>query len=173
MEKRKAIFFDRDGVVNERIPGGYVRNWKEFHFRAGVGDTVREARERGYLCIIISNQRGVGLGIISEQDLEEIHTKMQYELELKFGAEFDEIIVCTDATDDSPRRKPSPAMLLEAKEMYNIDMPNSWMIGDTASDIEAGNRAGVKTAFLLNEHENTPADVTEVIASVEEILKYL
>src|SRR5438105_14011176 len=117
-EKRRAVFFDRDGVVNERILGGYVTSWDKFHFLPGVGETVREARTRGYLCIIVSNQRGVGLGIFSEHDLEDIHTKMQYELETTYGAEFDEIIVCTDASDDSLRRKPSPAMLLEAKEMF-------------------------------------------------------
>ena len=172
-EKSKAVFFDRDGVINERIVGDYIKNWDEFHFLPEVGETIREARKRGYLCIIVSNQRGVGKGLFSEHELEDIHTKMQFELETTFGAAFDEIIVCTDATDDSPRRKPSPAMLLEAKELFNIDMANSWMIGDTASDIEAGNRAGTKTAFLLNEHETPPENATIKISSLKEILDYL
>jgi D-glycero-D-manno-heptose 1,7-bisphosphate phosphatase len=171
--KSKAIFFDRDGVINERILDGYVRSWDEFHFLPDVGEVVRSVKALGYLCIIISNQRGVGLGLMSESDLDEIHRKMQDELEKKFGIAFDDIIVCTDATNESKRRKPSPAMLLEAKEKYNIDVAQSWMIGDTPSDIEAGIRAGTKTAFVLNQHDAPPDNATVTIHSLPEIINFL
>ena len=171
--KSKAFFFDRDGVINERILGGYVRSWKEFIFLPDVGKTLKEIKDRGYITIIITNQRGVGLGLMAESDLANIHTQMQSELQEKYGVQFDDIISCTDAGNESDRRKPSPAMLLEAQVKYNIDMGMSWMIGDTASDIQAGNRAGTKTAFLLNQHDMPPAETTISIASLKEIVAYL
>jgi D-glycero-D-manno-heptose 1,7-bisphosphate phosphatase len=171
--KTRAIFFDRDGVVNKRIVGGYIRNWDEFHFLPEIGDTLKELKKRGYLAIIITNQRGVGKGIMTEKDLENIHARMQSELLEKFGVQFDAIISCTDANNESGRRKPSPAMLLEAQRTYNIDMQQSWMIGDTASDIEAGERAGTKTVFLLNDHDVSPANAVIQISSPKEILQFL
>ena len=171
--KSKAIFFDRDGVINERILGGYVRSWDEFHFLPDVGDTLKEIKDRGYIAIIITNQRGVGLGLMKENDLADIHSKMQSELQEKYGVQFDDIIFCTDAENESGRRKPSPTMLLEAQKKYDIDLGSSWMIGDTVSDIEAGISAGTKTVFLLNEQEKSPEDVTISIASLKEIVAYL
>jgi D-glycero-D-manno-heptose 1,7-bisphosphate phosphatase len=171
--KSKAIFFDRDGVINERILDGYVTSWKEFHFLPDVGETLKKIKDRGYIAIIISNQRGVGRGLMSENDLRDIHSRMQKELVEKYGVDFDDIITCTDASDDSTRRKPSPAMLLEAQKKYDIDMALSWMIGDTPSDIEAGIRAGAKTAFLLNQHNSPPENAMVCIASLKEIIMYL
>ena len=171
--KSKAIFFDRDGVINERILGGYVRSWDEFHFLPDVGETLKEIKDRGYLAIVITNQRGVGLGLMTENDLSNIHNRMQSELQKTYGVQFDDIIFCTDAANESGRRKPSPAMLLEAQAKYDIDMSMSWMIGDTASDIHAGITAGTKTAFLLNEHDKLPAETTISIASLKEIVANL
>ena len=171
--KTKAIFFDRDGVINERILGGYIRRWDEFHFMPGVGETLKQTKDRGYLAIIITNQRGVGLGLMMQSDLDAIHERMQSELQHGHGVQFDDIISCTDSQNESGRRKPSPAMLLEAQKKYDIDMSVSWMIGDTPSDIEAGNAAGVKTAFLLNAHDEPPPEATISIALLEEFVTYL
>lgn len=171
--KSKAIFFDRDGVINERILGGYICTWDEFRFLPEVGETLKAIKNRGYITIIITNQRGVGLGLMTESDLEHLHKKMQQELLERSGVEFDDIISCTDAGNESGRRKPSPAMLLEAQKKYDIDMAASWMIGDTASDIEAGQRAGTKTAFLLNEHDEPPSNATISIASLKDIVIYI
>ena len=110
---------------------------------------------------------------MTKKDLEYIHKKMQQELLDRSGVEFDDIISCTDANNESGRRKPSPAMLLEAQTKYDIDMTASWMIGDTASDIEAGARAGTKTAFLLNEQDTPPENATICIASLKEIVTYM
>ncbi len=171
--KPKAIFFDRDGIINERILDGYIRTWDEFHFLLGVGDVLKKIKDRGYLAIIITNQRGVGLGLMTESDLEDIHDKMQKALMRYTNMKFDDIIVCTDANNESGRRKPSPAMLMEAQTKYDIDMSQSWMIGDTASDITAGERAGVKTAFLLNKHDAIPENATINIATLKDILLYI
>ena len=168
---RKAVFFDRDGVVNKRIVGGYVTKWAEFEWLPGVAETLRDVKKLGYLTIIITNQRGVGTKKMTEADLEQIHTTMQNELGDE--ARFDDIIHCTDATNDSLRRKPSPEMLLEAARKYEIDLAQSWMIGDSPSDIEAGNRAGTKTAFLKNDHEQAPPDATIVLNHVHDIIAHL
>lgn len=169
----KCVFFDRDGVVNERTIGGYVLNWEEFHFLPGVGETLRRIKSLNYLAVIITNQRGVGRGLMSAQALDDIHARMQSALLSDFGVQFDWINFCTDAADETGRRKPSPSMLLEARDKFQIDMQQSWMIGDTASDIQAGKRAGVKTAFLKNEHEEIPPDADVVLASLSDILTHL
>lgn len=166
----KAVFFDRDGVVNKRILGGYVTNWNEFEWLPGIAETIREIKKLGYLTIVITNQRGVGIGTMSEEDLSSIHTTMQSELG---DAGFDDIISCTDATNDSLRRKPSPEMFYEAARKYDIDLSQSWMIGDSPTDIEAGNRAGTHTAFLINDHELPPSDATITINHVHDIIAHL
>ncbi len=168
-----AIFFDRDGVINARILGGYVRHWNEFELSEGVIETLREVKRRGYLAIIITNQRGVGLGIMSDADLHTVHEELQRAMEREAGVRFDDIFFCADADKSSTRRKPSPAMLLEAAEKWNIDLENSWMIGDSMSDIEAGTRAGTKTAYLVTKHSEEIPNATKIIHRLEEILAFL
>ncbi len=169
----KAVFFDRDGVVNERIKGGYVTNWSTFRFLPDIGSMLAHVKAKGYLAVIITNQRGVGLGLMTQQDLDAIHQQMQDELLRTAQVQFDDIIFCTDATDDSPRRKPSPVMILEAARKWDIDLSHSWLIGDSPTDIAAGNAAGVKTAFLLNAHEMPPNDATILVENVLDMLTYL
>jgi len=169
---RKAVFFDRDGVVNKRIVGGYVTTWDEFDWLPGIAETLRDVKDLGYLAIIITNQRGVGTGKMSEADLELIHSQLQEHLQ-RDGIAFDDIISCTDATNDSSRRKPSPEMLFEAARKFDIDLSQSWMIGDSPTDIEAGTRAGTKTAFLINDHEQAPPDATIALHHVHDIIAHL
>ncbi len=169
----KAVFFDRDGVVNTRIINGYVTAWSEFHFIADIGETLAAVKSLGYLAIIITNQRGVGIGKMSQTDLDSIHDQMQSELFATYGMQFDDIISCTDAGNGSLRRKPAPAMLFEAKEKWDIDLAQSWFVGDSPSDIKAGTRAGTKTAFLLNDHEKSPKDATILLEKVFDIVKHL
>lgn len=166
---QRAVFFDRDGVVNTRIVGGYVTKWDEFVWMPEVGETLQAIKAKGYLAIIITNQRGVGTGKMTQADLDAIHERMQAELQQRFGVRFDDIISCTDATNDSLRRKPSPAMIFEARDRWDIDLANSWFIGDSPSDIEAGVRAGTKTVFLLNDHESAPPNVDKTIAHLGEL----
>ena len=168
-----AIFFDRDGVINTRILGGYVKHWNEFELQPGVVETLREVKQHGYLAIIITNQRGVGLGIMAEAELVQVHEELQREMEALAGVRFDDIIYCTDTDDTSRRRKPSPAMLLEAAEKWNIDLKNSWMIGDSMSDIEAGHRAGTKTAYLITQHSEEIPKATKILHKLEDILALL
>ncbi len=172
-DTRRAIFFDRDGVINARILGGYVKHWNEFELLPGVVETLREVKRLGYLAIIITNQRGVGLGIMSDAELATVHEELQTAMEREAGVCFDDIIFCTDADDSSPRRKPSPAMLFEARDKWNIDLANSWMIGDSMSDIEAGRRAGTKTAYLVTQHSEEIPTATKILHRLEDILTFL
>lgn len=173
MEKTKAVFFDRDGVINERILGGYVRNWEEFNLLEEVGNVLRTVRERGYLAIIITNQRGVGKGLMTEGDLHAIHDKLQESIKENFDTNFDDILFCTDTDNSSHRRKPSPGMLLEAAEKWNIDLGNSWMIGDSPSDVEAGKRAGTRTAFLLTKHTKEIPAADHVLERLPQLLELI
>ncbi len=173
MEQTKAVFFDRDGVVNTRFLGNYVTKWSEFEFLPELGNDLRSVKAKGYLAIIITNQRGVGAGKMTQEDLDTVHSQMQEHLKANFGVVFDDIYACTDADTLSERRKPSAAMLLEAQTKWNIDLSKSWFVGDAPTDIEAGTRAGTKTAFLLNKHETAPETATICINTLAEILPYL
>lgn len=171
--KKRAVFFDRDGIINRRIKDGYVRNWDEFEFLQHVGDVLKAVKQKGYLAIVITNQRGVGRGLMTEADLIDIHERLQRHVEWNFDAKFDDIIYCTDPDDSSLRRKPSPAMLHEAADKWNIDLPSSWMLGDSTSDVEAGTAAGTKTAYLLNQFTTRIPEATVVLGELSEFPKHL
>ena len=155
----KAIFFDRDGVVNYRPVGDYVKSPAEFHFVADFPEFFKKIKNLGYLAIIISNQQGVGKGLMSESDLNAVHNYMQQEIFKLTGFEFDDAFYCFDLKDSgSKRRKPEPGMLHEAIEKWNINQENSYMIGDSVSDVIAGKRSGVKTVFLSSDMECEETD---------------
>lgn len=150
--KRKAIFFDRDGIVNMRPVGDYIKSIDEFHFLPDFLEFLPIIKAKGYLAILISNQQGVGKGLMSESDLAFINEYMQNDLFIRLGINFDDTYYSTAlAADNSPNRKPQPGMLLEAIKNWNIAPEESWMIGDSVNDILAGKNAGVKTIFITNE----------------------
>jgi D-glycero-D-manno-heptose 1,7-bisphosphate phosphatase len=156
--KKKAVFFDRDGIVNLRPVGDYVKTIEDFHLLPDFLDFFVKIKEKGFVAILISNQQGVGKGLMSESDLMFLNDFMQNELMLRLGVKFDDAYYCTSlAGENSPRRKPEPGMLLEAIEEWNINHNDSWMIGDSESDIIAGKRAGVRTIFVTN--APVPADL--------------
>lgn len=171
--KRPAIFFDRDGVINTRILGGYVRHPRELEILPGVAKVLREIKRRGYLAIVVTNQRGVGLGLMTEHDLHALHDELQSRIQVEAGVTFDDFLFATGVDSSDTRRKPSPAMLLEAAEKWNIDLTQSWMIGDSMSDIEAGHRAKTKTAYLITIHSEEIPRATKVLHSLEEILRFV
>ena len=161
MNIKKALFLDRDGVINHRIIGGYVRNRDEFILHSEIVPLLRTARQMGYLLILISNQQGVGKGLMTLDELELVHQHMQSILAAELGSiGLDDIRFCTDLDSmNSARRKPAPGMILEAISEHNLDPEQCWFIGDSASDAQAGRAAGVHTV-LIGEH---PADSAEVI----------
>ncbi len=170
MSESKAIFLDRDGVINKLLINDYVKNIEEFEILPKVKEALVKFKESGYLNIIITNQDGVGKGVMSEEDLIKIHSYMLEKL-----PEIDDIFYCTDLiTKPNNCLKPSPHMILKAKEKWNINLKKSWMIGDSETDIEAGIKAGCKTIRITQqEPTKTKADHTarDLLEASEIILK--
>lgn len=155
---KKAVFFDRDGIVNRRIYCGYVTSIDEFIFLEDFFPLFEFVRKHGYLTVLITNQQGVGKGLMTDSDLDNIHEFMQQQLAQKTGGKFDAIYSCTDlAAAQSFRRKPNPGMLLEAAKDWGINLAESWMIGDSISDVQAGKSAGTKT-ILVGDFHTADAD---------------
>jgi histidinol-phosphate phosphatase family protein len=145
----KAAFLDRDGVINKKAPGeGYITRAKDFEILPGVPEAIKLLRRAGFLVIVVTNQRGIARGLYTVSDLSQIHAKMKSDLEAS-GAHVDAIYFCPhDKEPPCSCRKPAPGMLLTAAAEHRIDLPNSWMIGDSESDKEAGSRAGCRTVTV-------------------------
>ncbi len=164
----KALFLDRDGVINERIVGGYVRTVEEFHLIEDILPVLQAAHAAGYRLVLITNQQGVGKGLMSRADLDALHRHLHDLLMDRLGFALDAVYDCTSlASDGDPRRKPEPGMLLEAIAELDLDPEQCWFLGDALTDAEAGRRAGVRT-ILLGEHPSTAADV--VVQSLSDVL---
>lgn len=176
VSNRKCVFFDRDGVVN-RSPGtGYVLDHTAFHLNPGIPEALAMVRQKGWLAILVTSQKGVGKGLMSESDLEAIHQKMQRELQAAGGG-FDAIYAFTGTSDCPHLPKPDPEMILSAAESFFIDLRQSWMIGDADRDIEMGKAANLAGTIRIQGEKpiGTPADFTltetgEIINLLEKLL---
>ena len=156
-EKQRAIFLDRDGTINRYV--GFLRNVDEMELLDGVGEAIQRIDRSGYLAIVVTNQPVIARGEVTWEELDEIHRKLETLLGQK-GAYLDDIFICPHHPDkgfagerpeykiDCSCRKPKPGLLLQAAEKYNIDLASSWMIGDSDSDIAAGEAAGCRTVRL-------------------------
>ncbi len=168
--KIKAVFFDRDGVVNRRKFGGYIQNVNEFEFIPGFIDTFWQISKRGFSAFLVTNQQGIGKGIMSHLDLNHVHTFMQKTLLEQTGFCFEDIYYCPElASANSYYRKPNPGMILEAIDEYNIDTAASWMVGDSPTDITAGKKAGLRTIFVGKPYEDAQYAPDYVISSIKEL----
>lgn len=172
VSKQKAVFWDRDGVVNEVVidPDGYHRSPRalsELVLREGIQEAVEAARRLGYLNIVITNQPEVTRGLIARDELEKIHSFLQQSLHI------DDVFTCLhDESDECECRKPKPGMLLNAAKKWNIDPGQSFMVGDRAKDVEAGKSAGVKTVILdMPYNSDVAADVR--ITSLQDLAQLL
>ena len=145
----KAVFLDRDGVINRKAAeGSYIVSWPEFEILPGVIEAIRILNQAAYKVIVVTNQRAVARSKITLTELEEIHRKLIAEL-ASSGAVIDRIYFCPhDLENKCECRKPEPGMLLRAMEELEIDPQRSWMIGDRPVDIEAGRRAGCRTVLV-------------------------
>lgn len=140
----KAIFLDRDGVINDNTKHVNSPDDLIIYKEAKVG--MKKLYDSGYELFIVTNQGGVEMGHLAREDLDKIHHRL--ERELRDYCKITEIKYCPDFNKKSSCRKPNPGMLLELKDKYNIDMKNSWMVGDFETDIEAGISAGCGTAKI-------------------------
>jgi D-glycero-D-manno-heptose 1,7-bisphosphate phosphatase len=143
---RPAVFLDRDGTVIEDV--GYPRDPETVRLLPGAAHTLATLREAGVALVIVSNQSGVGRGIIAPAQAEAVHARFVALLAAE-GVQIDAVRYCPHAPEEGCAcRKPSPEMLLDAARELGIDRSRSTMIGDRSSDLEAGRRAGTATILL-------------------------
>ncbi len=160
-QKRRAIFLDRDGVINHPPTSGlYITSPADLQLIDGVPEAIRSFREAGFLVIVVTNQSGIARGVLMQDTLDAIHARLR-DLLQSAGADVDDILYCPhDDLDGCPCRKPKPGMLLRAAERHGVDLALSWMVGDTVRDIEAGQGAGCTTVLVYSHPltETCPAD---------------
>jgi len=161
---KRAFFFDRDGVVNVCPGEGYVLSWEGFRFSTGVVAALAWLKARDYVLILVTNQQGVGKGLMTQEELNDIHARMQAELE-PHGAAFDGVYACTClASDpDCTCRKPSPEMILLAAREHELDPAQSWMIGDQDRDIQMAANAGVPNTIRVLGDRPATVQATHVV----------
>ena len=150
--KNKAVFLDRDGVRNKKRID-HVKSVDEFKIFSNVGDAIKLLRDKGYLVIIITNQSVIGRNIISEKKLDEIHIELKNYLK-QSNTYVDSIYYCPHIPEQNcDCRKPKPGLIFEACQDFDIDLKNSYFIGDSISDLDAARNAGCK-GILLKQHQN-------------------
>ena len=167
---KKAIFLDRDGVIN--VDRGYVYKIDDFEFFPDVMTTLKYFQQRKYLLFIITNQSGIARGYFSQQDLEKLNAFMIDEF-AKNDITISKIYFCPHLPDENCEcRKPKPKMLLDAKNEFDIDMKNSWMIGDKESDMKAGQNAGLTNLILIG--KKTPKSLAKYnVNSLSDTMKFI
>lgn len=158
--RQKAVFLDRDGVINKYV--GFLRNIDAFELLPGAAQAIRKINASGYLCIVVTNQPVIARGEVTVAQLNEIHNKMETLLGQQ-GAYIDGLYYCphhpdkgykgevTELKIDCDCRKPKPGMLLKAAKEFHIDLGKSWMVGDGEKDIKAGQNAGCRTCLIGRE----------------------
>lgn len=173
--KQKAIFLDRDGTINKYV--GFLRNIDDFELIEGVAEAIKQINQSGYLAIVVTNQPVIARGEVTWEELNEIHKKMATLLGRE-GAYVDGIYICPHHPDkgfegerpeykiDCECRKPKPGLLLQAAKDFNIDLSESYMIGDSHRDVEAGENAGVKKSILIKENNENA-----LLTIINEIIK--
>ena len=163
MQKQKAVFLDRDGVINRHI--GFLTNIDDFELIPNVPEAIKIINNLGYLAIVISNQPVIARGEVTFDELNEIHNKMETLLGQE-GAYIDAIYICPHHPDkgfEGERvefkvvcecRKPKPGMIYKAVREFNIEVKNSWMVGDNIIDIEAGANAKCRSVLITNDYSD-------------------
>ncbi len=154
-----TLFLDRDGVINHQNMDGYILTWDEFIFYEGVLEAMPIFKRQFKHTFIVTNQRGVGKGHLSEEELNNIHKQMQRSIEIA-GGNINQVYFCPDIDASSEGRKPNTAMALQAQhEFPAINLTKSIMVGNSMSDMEFGRNIGAVTVFLTTtNHAITDAD---------------
>jgi histidinol-phosphate phosphatase family protein len=148
IDKSWTLFLDRDGVINEEIYGSYVTQWRDFRFCTGALEALAYLNDIFGTIVVVTNQRGVGRGIMTLENLKDIHTRMITAIQAHSGR-VDHIYSCTDVADAHRNRKPNVGMALQAKEDFSgIDFKRAVMVGNSVSDMEFGKRMAMHTVFL-------------------------
>jgi D-glycero-D-manno-heptose 1,7-bisphosphate phosphatase len=165
--KRKAVFFDRDDTLI--VDEGYMHRPEQLKFFPDTFSALKKIQEKGYLIFIITNQSGIGRGFFSLSDMHRFNEHMLKELK-KYKIDIKEIVFCPHAPEDMcDCRKPSPKLLNELIDKYNIDISQSYMVGDKISDAEAGINAGL-TSLLIKSHLEK-VKTFQTLSALEKFLK--
>ena len=142
----KALFLDRDGVLNNVVVRGALvsspRSLDEFEIIPESSKLVRAAREKKYIIVVVTNQPDSARGILPREELGKMHEVLRSRLPI------DDLEICDSADDTDYRRKPNPGMIVDATKKHDIDLNRSWLVGDSMKDIVAGRRAGVRAILL-------------------------
>jgi len=167
---RRALFLDRDGVINSEI--NYLHRIKDFEFIDGIFKLCRHYQDLGYIIIVVTNQSGIARSYYSESDFNLLTTWMIEEF-ANNGVEIKKVYFCPhhpDITGDCSCRKPHPGMLLDAAKEFDIDLKNSILIGDKERDIEAALNAGVTNTYLFDESKiHKISKASKIISKLEDI----
>lgn len=144
---RRAVFLDRDGVLNEER--GYLHRVEEVVIFPGTGAALKRLQDAEFLLFIVTNQSGIGRGYYTEEEMHRIHAYLRAEL-ARDGVRFEEVYFAPEAPHQPSRgRKPSPQFLFDARDGHGIDLAQSYMVGDKLIDLECGWNAGVKRSLLV------------------------
>ena len=159
---RRAVFLDRDGTIN--VEKNYLHKIEDFEFIPGAPEAIKKLKDAGFLVIVVSNQSGIARGYFDEEAVRKLHQHIQDELSV-IGTSIDAFYFCPhhqveglgDYKVDCDCRKGNPGMLLHAAQEHDIDLMQSFMVGDKLADIEAGARAGCKSILVLTGYGETTA----------------
>jgi len=164
------VFLDRDGVLNRKLPeGAYVTGWEQFEWLPGAVEAVARLNRAGMTVILVSNQRGIALGLFTHDQLELIHKNMRADLALH-GARVDAIYYCPHDVGECQCRKPDVGLFAQAcKDFPRASAENSVVIGDSVSDIQAGQRMGMKTIFIQGEVDRQKAGAAIAAESADAV----
>ena len=164
-----TLFLDRDGVINVNKDESYVCRRDEFIFKEGALEAIYRLSSIFGKIIVVTNQRGVSKGLMTEDDLLDIHSFMLEKIE-KVGGRIDHIFYCTALEDQHPDRKPNTGMALKAKEKYpEIDFSRSIMVGDKSIDMKWGKNIGAMTVWITSPYFWDSIDATEIDLSCDSL----
>jgi D-glycero-D-manno-heptose 1,7-bisphosphate phosphatase len=166
----RYVFLDRDGVLNRKLPEGeYVSDWGQFQWLPGAIEAIARMNRAGMTVILVSNQRGIALGLCTHEQLELIHKNMRADL-VRHGARLDAIYYCPHDVGECQCRKPDIGLFEQAyRDFPPASGHNSVVIGDSLSDIQAGEGVGMKTIFIQGEAANQKAGATAAAESADAV----
>lgn len=172
---KKALFLDRDGVIN--IDRGYISTKEQCYFVNGIFQIIKQAKEKNYLVVVVTNQTGIGRGFYSEktfhQFMQWINTKLDNNIDAYYFCPFHAEHGVGHYKQESFDRKPNPGMLLKAIEEHNIDPSASIMVGDKKSDMIAAIRAKIAKRFLLSEQKTEHPERWTNLRQLSDLKRYL
>jgi D-glycero-alpha-D-manno-heptose 1-phosphate guanylyltransferase len=172
IDKNWTLFIDRDGVINHEKKDEYILNWREFRFHDGVKEAIQKFSNQFGKIIVISNQRGVGKGLITETDLSSIHQHMLKQIGTA-GGRIDKIYYCTSTDNRHPDRKPNPGMaFLAIRDFPSIDLSKTIMVGNKPSDMLFGRNAGVYTVFVKTTNPDQPLPYPDIDLAFDSLVDF-